>query len=142
MAETNDKPMSELLLQPLDRMEALSKTLFLSLSPPTTRPPPPPLTLDFLACDCAMAAAVQQGRIHQLKQRRIEALKAEILDLDAKVMNLWDELEQGKRELEAIIDEGDERLEAIEAAKKSTWSFSLAKSGPIILYRHSCRPLS
>lgn len=112
-----DPSMSEMLLDPLLRMQGLAYNLFLSLSPPSTRPPPPPATSLFIECDMALAAAVQQARVHQFKQRRIEELKAEVLDLDTRLMELWGELEQGKRDLEAIIAEGDERLEAIERAK-------------------------
>ena len=118
MAESTETPMSELLLEPLNRMQDLSRTLFQSLSPPATRPPPPPSASQFIECDKALAEAVQATRVHQMKQRRIEDLKAEILQLDARLMHLWSDLEQGKRDLEAILDEGDERLMAIEQARK------------------------
>lgn len=113
-----DPSISEMLLEPLHRMHGLAQTLFRSLSPPSTRPPPPPATSLFIECDTCLAAAVRQARVHQIRQRKIEELKAEVLELDAQLMNLWGELELGKQELEAIIDEGNERLEAIERAKK------------------------
>ncbi|KIJ55264.1 hypothetical protein M422DRAFT_57786 [Sphaerobolus stellatus SS14] len=115
--------MSELLLEPLNKIQTISHSLFLSLSPPVTRPPPPPPTSQFLECDKALAEAVQCARIHQMKQRRIEELKKEILQLDSELMNLWGDLEQGRRDLEAIIDEGNERLESIEQAKKAAVAY-------------------
>ena len=111
-------PMSELLMGPLQSMQSLAQTFFMSLSPPSTRPPPPPAASLFIECDIALAAAVRQARVHQMKQRKIEELKAEVLDLDAQLMDLWGELELGKQELEKIIDEGNERLEAIADARK------------------------
>ncbi|KAF8507947.1 vitamin-D-receptor interacting mediator subunit 4-domain-containing protein [Hysterangium stoloniferum] len=115
--------MSEMLLNPLNRMQTLSHSLFSSLSLPPTRQTPPPPTSLFIDCDNALAKAVEQARIHQIKQRKIEALKAEVLQLDNQLMELWNDLEQGKQELEAIIDEGNERLEAIERAKAAAVPF-------------------
>ncbi|KAF8573590.1 hypothetical protein K439DRAFT_1256456, partial [Ramaria rubella] len=109
--------MSEMLLDPLNKMQSLAHNLFLSLSPPSSRPPPPPETSLFIECDMALAAAVQQARVHQIKQQKIEDLKAEVLGLDEQLMDIWTELELGKRELEAIIHEGNERMKAIERAK-------------------------
>lgn len=118
MAEDNEPSMTETLLEPLNKLQSLAEVLFLSLSPPATRPPPPPATSLFIECDRDLAKAVQQARIHQLKQNRIEDIKAEILDLDNEMYEIWSTLEQGKQELEAILDEGKERLEAIDQAKK------------------------
>jgi mediator of RNA polymerase II transcription subunit 4 len=114
---TPDTPISEMLLEPLLHMQGLAQTLFRSLSPLSTRPPPPPATSLFIECDVALAAAVRQARVHQIKQKEIEELKAEVLELDGQLMDLWGELEFGKQELEAVVDEGKERLEAIERAR-------------------------
>lgn len=62
---------------------------------------------------------------HQIKQRKIEALKAQILELDARWRDICMQLEEGKRELEALIEEGDTRLTAIEQAKKG-FSFRIS----------------
>lgn len=114
----SDVPISEMLLEPLATMQSLAQTLFMSLSPPSTQPPPPPATSLFIDCDFTLAAAVREARVHQIKQKKIEELKAEVLELDAQLMDLWGELELGKQELEATIDEGNERLEAIESSSK------------------------
>jgi mediator of RNA polymerase II transcription subunit 4 len=58
------------------------------------------------------------AQTHQIKQRKIEALGSEILDLEAQWRNICEELAQGKSELEELIEEGEERLKAIEQAKK------------------------
>jgi len=57
---------------------------------------------------------------HQIKQRKIERLKAEILELDARWRQICIELEMEKMELEGMIEEADQRLESIEQAKKAS----------------------
>jgi mediator of RNA polymerase II transcription subunit 4 len=70
-----------------------------------------------------MASALHLARRHQIKQRKIEALQEEILGLDKELREIWSELEMGTRELEDIIEEGDERLKAIEHATKGPFIF-------------------
>ncbi|KAL0577524.1 hypothetical protein V5O48_004465 [Marasmius crinis-equi] len=111
--------MSSILMGPLNELQQLSQTLFLSLSS-SQKPPPPPSLSSFLACDQSLSAAVNLTYKHQLKQRKIEALKSEILDLDERWRRICTELETEKRELEEVITEGDERIEAIEQAKKAS----------------------
>lgn len=110
--------MSSILTGPLNELHALSQVLFQSLSPPQTKPPPPPPLEAFLRCDKALADAMNIAQTHQIKQRKIEALGSEILDLEAQWRNICEELAQGKSELEELIEEGEERLKAIEQAKK------------------------
>nr|GAT55089.1 predicted protein [Mycena chlorophos] len=111
--------MSATLVGPLSQLQALSHTLFLSLSPPQTKPPPPPSLDAFVQCDQALASAVNLAYAHQIKQRKIEALKEEILELDARWREICVELDKGKRELEQLIEEGDERIQSIEQAKQA-----------------------
>ncbi|KAE9399937.1 hypothetical protein BT96DRAFT_919832 [Gymnopus androsaceus JB14] len=98
--------MSSVLLTPLNEMETLAQTLFLLSS--------------FLNCDQTLAAAVNLSYKHQIKQRKIERLKAEILELDARWRQICIELEMEKMELEGMIEEADQRLESIEQAKKAS----------------------
>jgi mediator of RNA polymerase II transcription subunit 4 len=124
MATAEDElSMGSLLLKPLEEIQQLSQTLFLSLSGAQTakRPPPPPVT-SFIDCDNAMADVLLLARKHQIKQRRIETLKNEILELDSRWREICAELETGKRELEVMIDEGEERVKAIAKAKDSTFN--------------------
>ncbi|KAH8116261.1 vitamin-D-receptor interacting mediator subunit 4-domain-containing protein [Phellopilus nigrolimitatus] len=109
--------MTDTLLAPLDALQQLSNTLFLSLSPAQTKPPPPPPIEAFVLADTALAAALQQARVHQLNQRRIEALSADVLGLEKRLREVWTELERGRKELEEVIQEGEERVEAIKKAK-------------------------
>ncbi|KAK7056285.1 hypothetical protein VNI00_002838 [Paramarasmius palmivorus] len=109
--------MSSILLAPLNELQSLTQTLFLSLSSPQK---PAPSLSSFLAVDEALSAAVNLTYKHQLKQRKIEALKAEILDLDSRWRRICMELENEKLELEDLITEGDERIESIEQAKKAS----------------------
>jgi hypothetical protein len=109
--------MSDILLQPLNDLQALTQTLFQSLSPAQTRPPPVPSISTFLEADAALAAAVKLARKHQIKQRKNERLKEEFLALEERWRNIVQELEQGKRELDVILTEGDERIRSIEVAK-------------------------
>jgi len=112
--------MSATLLAPLNELQALAHTLFLSLSPPQSKPPPPPPISAFLECDKALASAMSLAHAHQIKQRRIDALEAEILDLDTQWREICTELVAGKSELEELIEEGGERIKAIEEAKKAS----------------------
>ena len=110
--------MSSMLLAPLNQLQVLAQTLFMSLSPPQTKPPPPPPLSDFLECDQALASAINLAHIHQIKQRKIDALEAEILALESEWREICKELAQGKTELEDLIEEGETRIQAIEQAKK------------------------
>lgn len=116
--------MSATLLAPLNELQALAHTLFLSLSPPQSKPPPPPPITAFLECDKALAAAMNLAHTHQIKQRGIDALEAEILDLEARWREICTELAAGKAELEELIEEGNERIKAIEEAKKGFVTYS------------------
>ncbi|OSD04771.1 hypothetical protein PYCCODRAFT_1363299 [Trametes coccinea BRFM310] len=109
--------MTEILLEPLSRLQTLSHTLFLSLGPPQNRPPPPPSVSELLAVDAQLAAAARLAQTHQVKQRRIEQLKEEVLELDRRWREVVGTLDEGRRELDAIIREGEERIKAIEEAK-------------------------
>jgi mediator of RNA polymerase II transcription subunit 4 len=117
--------MSSTLLTPLNQLQGLVHTLFLSLSPPQTKPPLPPPLSAFLECDQALASAINLAHIHQIKQRKIDALEAEILALDCEWREICRDLAQGKTELEELIEEGEARIKAIEQAKKGWLVFFL-----------------
>ena len=116
---TNPKSsMSDQLLKPIEEFQFLSQTLFLSLSgDQTARRVPPPSVSAFIERDAQISRALDIARTHQIKQRKIEALKQEILDLNAQWRHICSELEAGKQELEIMIKEGEERIESIEKAK-------------------------
>ncbi|KAG6897198.1 hypothetical protein C0992_003495 [Termitomyces sp. T32_za158] len=118
-SDDNMQSMSNILLAPLNELQALAHTLFLSLSPTPTRPPPPPALAAFLECDKALSSAVNLAHKHQIKQRKIDALEQEILELEARWREIASALEGGKRELEEMIEEGEERMKAIELAKNA-----------------------
>ena len=117
--------MSDILLQPLNDLQTLTHTLFHSLSPSQTRPPPVPSITAFLEADAALAAASKLARKHQIKHRKNERLKEEFLALEEQWRSIVQELEQGKRELEMILTEGEERMKNIEAAKEGEYAFGL-----------------
>lgn len=110
--------MSSVLLAPLNELQSLSHTLFLSLSPIQSKPPPPPPLSSFLACDEALSSAINLARKHQIRQRKIDTLEKEILESDTRWREIVSELESGRKELEEVIEEGEERIKAIEQAKK------------------------
>ena len=112
--------MTHLLLGPLNHLNSVARQLFQSLSPPHTKPPPPPAIAALANADAALAEAIQLAHIHQKKQQRIEALKAEVLSLETSWRTVMMQLEEGRRDLEAIISEGDVHLDAIEQAKAGT----------------------
>jgi len=108
--------MTHLLLDPLNHLNNVAQQLFQSLSPPHNKPPPPPPIAALANADAALAEAIQLAHLHQKKQQRIETLKAEILSLEASWCTVIMQLEEGRRDLEAIILEGDVHLDAIEQA--------------------------
>jgi mediator of RNA polymerase II transcription subunit 4 len=108
--------MNSILSQPIADLQSLSQVLFQSLAPAQSKPPPTPPISSFLGCDAALASAIHLARVHQNKQRRIEMLKNEVLELDEKWRDICMELERGKRELEGVIEEGEVRCRAIEDA--------------------------
>ena len=117
--------MTSALLTPLNQLQGLAHTLFLSLSPPQTKPPLSPPLSAFLECDQALASAINLAHIHQIKQRKIDALEAEILALDCQWREICKDLSQGKAKLEELIEEGETRIKAIEQAKKGWLAFIL-----------------
>mgnify|MGYP001435493781 CR=1 FL=1 len=135
LEDGDPKSMTSILLAPLNDLQSLAHTLFLSLSPAPTKPPPPPPLSAFLDCDRALASAINLAHVHQIKQRKIESLEQEIFDLEARWREICRELATGSKELEALIEEGDERIKAIDAAKEGSFklfviSLSLSHSNP------------
>jgi len=120
LIQQDQNSMTHLLLGPLNHLNGIAQQLFQSLSPPHTKPPPAPLVTALADADATLAAAVQLAYRHQKKQQRIEALKTEVLALEDSWRTVIMQLEQGRRDLEAIISEGDARLNAIEQAKAGT----------------------
>ena len=118
--EVDEASMSSTLLTPLNQLQGLAHTLFLSLSPPQAKPPPPPSLSAFLECDQALVSAINLAHIHQIKQRKIDSLEAEILALECEWREICKELAQGKTELEELVEEGEARIKAIEQAKKGS----------------------
>jgi mediator of RNA polymerase II transcription subunit 4 len=122
------------LLGPLNHLNSVAQQLLHSLSPPHTKPPPPPPVTALADADAALAAAVQLARLHQKRQQRIEALKADVLALEDSWRTVILKLEEGRRDLEGIISEGEVRLAAIERAKAGTtaWRGALYSSSVIV----------
>jgi len=127
---------SETLLSPLNELQALTHTLFLSLAPSQTKPPPPPPLSAFLECDRALAEAINLVHVHQIKQRKIDALEAEILQLESQWRDICTQLAKGKAELEEIIEEGDERITAIEEAKRGALSLESLRAVCHLYFQH------
>ena len=87
---------------------------------PQGRPIPPPQIEALLECNEALAAAIQIGRVHQMKQRKIETLKAEVLALERQLREVCTVLLMEKYAFEEIIREGEERIKAIDTAEKGS----------------------
>src|ERR1700722_18220234 len=114
-----NESMAATLLKPLNQLHHLSQTLFLSLSPAQSKPPPLPSSLSLIKADADLATVITIAHTHQAKQSRIEALKEDVLHLDQTWRVVCAELETGRKELEIIIEECEERLGSIESAKLS-----------------------
>lgn len=115
--EQSANSMTNTLLAPVNELQSLTQALFQSLSSTQARPSQPPPISSFLAVDAALAQATQLARKHQVKQRKIERLKNDVLEMELKWREIVRELEEGKQDLNAIIVEGEERIKSIEAAK-------------------------
>ncbi|KAG8806267.1 hypothetical protein FRC18_006217 [Serendipita sp. 400] len=117
--------MRELLERPISQLQSLSVALFTALASGTT--PDPPIA-DLAACDASLAEALRIARTHTLKQKRIEQLMDEINELDAQLIDIVETLATGQRELQAIIEEGEEKVDASDKAKSSAATYSLLVS--------------
>lgn len=113
--------MRQILSEPVEKLEQLSQELLRSLGPSSAayRVPPPPPIEAFLEVDNEMAAALHQGRTHQIKQKEIERLTDEIIGLDAQLRESVLTISDGMDELSKIVTEGQETLKLIEQAAKS-----------------------
>lgn len=111
------------LLAPLTQLTALSQSLFLSLSqqPSQKQVPPPPLS-SFAAVDAELQTALITAAAHQRRQARIVALQQELLEVDARWRAVCEALEEGRKVLDEIVKEGDERIECIRKAKEGSYS--------------------
>lgn len=118
--------MTDALTAPLTEVTALSNTLFQSLSSPHPHGKPsiaPPPISAFLSVEASLARTLAEAASHQRRQKRIEELVAEIGVLDARWRWVVERTEQGKRELEAVVREGEERMEGIRKAKEGEQVF-------------------
>ncbi|KAG1780935.1 vitamin-D-receptor interacting mediator subunit 4-domain-containing protein [Suillus placidus] len=108
------------LLAPLTQLTALSQSLFLSLShqPSQKQVPPPPLS-SFAAVDAELQTALTTAAAHQRRQARIVALQQELLEVDARWRAVCEALEEGRKVLDEIVKEGDERVGCIRKAKEA-----------------------
>jgi len=112
--------MTDTLLAPLNDLQALSQMFFQSLSSAQGRQAQPPPISALLGVDAALSSAVKLARTHQVKQRKIEKLKDEVLNLEGKWREIVRELDQGKRDLEVLLADGEERVQAIDDAKAAS----------------------
>lgn len=113
--------MTDTLTTPLITLSTISSTLFQSLSAPQShiksQSAPPPLSA-FLTAETSLALALAQTASHQRRQKRIEALVAEIGELEERWREVVERVEKGRRELEGVVKEGEERVEGIKKARE------------------------
>jgi mediator of RNA polymerase II transcription subunit 4 len=112
--------MRQTLAEPVQQLEQLSQALLRSLGPASASykvPAPPPIEA-FAQADAALASALHEARLHQVKQLEIERLTEEIVDLDAQLRGIVATLSDGLDELGRIVAEGEETMGTIERASK------------------------
>jgi mediator of RNA polymerase II transcription subunit 4 len=107
--------MRKILEAPISQLQTISNALFSALSSGHTSDPP---IATLATCDANLAEAMRLTRIHLLKQKRIEQLMDEVYELDAQLVEIVESLSTGQRELQAIIEEGEERIATAEKAQK------------------------
>jgi mediator of RNA polymerase II transcription subunit 4 len=112
--------MRSILERPISQLQTLSQALFSALS--TGHVTEPPIAA-LAACDAELAEAMRLTRIHLLKQKRIEQLMDEVYELDAQLIEVVETLARGQRELQAVIEEGEERISSADKAKNSEVSY-------------------
>ncbi|KAF8557702.1 hypothetical protein OG21DRAFT_1504952 [Imleria badia] len=115
--------MTDTLSVPLASVTTLSNNLFQSLSSSHPHAKPsigPPPTSAFFNVEASLARALAETASHQRRQKRIEELIAEIGVLEARWRSIVERIEQGKRELEDVVREGEERIEGIRKAKEAS----------------------
>ncbi|PVF96452.1 hypothetical protein CPB86DRAFT_816328 [Serendipita vermifera] len=113
--------MRKILETPISQLQTISNALFSALSTGHTSDPP---IAALAACDASLAEAMKLTRTHLLKQKRIEQLMDEVYELDAQLVEIVESLSTGQRELQAIIEEGEERIATAERAQKSAVPYS------------------
>ncbi|KAG9045388.1 hypothetical protein FS837_006379 [Tulasnella sp. UAMH 9824] len=126
-ASTSPSSMREILSIPLAQFETLTNQLFVSLSTVTptaasyafSNSLTAPDVESFVQCEAALAEALNQARLHQIKQRRIEQLKEEIVSLDWRLNGICEQLKRDKSGLEDIIREAEVRVKAIDRTEKA-----------------------
>jgi mediator of RNA polymerase II transcription subunit 4 len=104
--------MAQILIDPLNSLQSLSQTLFLTLSPSQTKPPQPPQISSFLSVDEQLSHALSLAHNHQVKQRWIQALKEEVLSLEKAWREVIELLEGGR----ISLGKWEERIRGIQAS--------------------------
>lgn len=121
---SESKCMTDTLNAPLSSLTQLSTSLFQSLSsqPHThggkSSEPLPPASA-FLSAEAALAGALVQTAAHQRRQNYINKLVSEIGQLDSRWREIIAGIEKGRKELEILVREGEEKLEGIRKAKEA-----------------------
>ncbi|KAG6335272.1 hypothetical protein ID866_3828 [Astraeus odoratus] len=116
--------MTDTLNAPLNNLAHLSTSLFQSLSSqsythggkPGEAPPP---VSDFLSAEAALAQALVRTVAHQRRQNYINKLATEISELDNKWREIIEGIEKGRRELQIVVKEGEERVKGIKEAREA-----------------------
>ncbi|KAJ1306855.1 hypothetical protein OPQ81_007840 [Rhizoctonia solani] len=113
--------MQDLIHTPLTNFETLTHSLFVSLSQSGLRShnqQQAPHISSFLETDSLLARALATAREHQVNQKMIEELSAEVLELDDKLRGVWNSLDEAHKELGGIVEEGEKRIKEMESAAK------------------------
>ncbi|KAL7420996.1 hypothetical protein Q5752_003880 [Cryptotrichosporon argae] len=109
-------PLRTSLLLPLTQTPALLSSLLASL--PGSPNAVPQTHAAFLSTQHALASLDAAARAHQAAWARVRAREDEVDGLERRVRGMLRALEQGRRELEALVVVGREDLREIERAEK------------------------
>lgn len=130
---STQESMREQLERPIAQLESLSQMLFSALA--SNQVPPDPPIEELAACDIMLAEGMRSARIHLLKQQKIDSLMDEVYELEAQLVEIVEYLAKGQRELQAIMEEGRDRLTAAEIATRGVHNFK--PNHPIFLELYS-----
>ncbi|TYJ57659.1 hypothetical protein B9479_001512 [Cryptococcus floricola] len=157
---SSPQPPRQSLLQNLSTQSLLLTHLFTALSLPLTPQTPPQISqlhtaLQYSALD--LAGLVREVEEHQKLWNKLQEKKEEVKQLERRVRGLVRNLEEGRRTLEGMVDQGVKQVAAIDKSENGVSSeapnsFTYHRKEPILaktllahaqaLGKHSSAPVS
>ncbi|ODO06121.1 hypothetical protein L198_01353 [Cryptococcus wingfieldii CBS 7118] len=142
---SSPQPPRQSLLQNLSTQSLLLTHLFTALSLPLTPQTPPQISqlhtaLQYSALD--LAGLVREVEEHQKLWNKLQEKKEEVKQLERRVRGLVRSLEEGRRTLEGMVDQGVKEVAAIDKSEKEPILAKTLLAHAQALGKHSSAPVS